>query len=524
MVGTAVRKPNKGMGMWLVTTLMGLAFTSTLYASETNDMQVGGNAEAVDIGTTKQLFLNQTLIQSYSGVVFTMNPPVRTGRIVLKADAPWEKAAQGHIGSYCSILKDKGKIRLWYDVRFGDTVQVAYAESSDGLHFTKPILGLHPLNGTTDNNIVMPTRIGGGSVWVDPRAPEDQRYRSQSKGYNSPTAGQLHWFTSGDGIHWTPWQTQDIGACDTQSIAFWDHRIQRYVLYTRQNPGAGTPARYRTVRRLESNDLRHWENEVTVMQADAVDNATYASPTPQPPVDYYGAAVFRYPDENGLYIMLSQTFWHFKRRTPLDMRNSDGKSLNIEGLAPATLDVRLAISRDGLAFDRLGARKPFMSLGPQGAFDSHFVWALPNPIRMGDELWVYYAGRNVDHDGFLDSMASHEMSGVGLAVMRLDGFVSADADYKGGEILTRAFTFEGSRLELNLDTGAGGGVRVELLDVTGQPIPGFSGDAAPWTVGRSVCVPIRWTGQQTLSSIQGEPIRIRITMRDCRLYAFQFVP
>ena len=480
--------------------------------------------KTVDIGTSRQLFLSQALIESSSGVSFTMNPPVRTGPIVLEADAPWEKAAQGHIGPYCSVLKDEGKVRLWYDVRFGDTVQVAYAESSDGLHFTKPVLGLFPLNGTTDNNIVMPTRIGGGSVWLDAHASRDQRYRSQSKGYNPPTAGQLYWFNSSDGIHWTLWQTQAIGACDTQSIAFWDRRIGRYVLYTRLNPNAGTQARCRTVRRLESDDLQHWENELTVMQADAVDDTTYVSPTPQPPVDYYGAAVFRYPDEDGLYIMLSQTFWHFTRRTQeeLGILDSEADPLKAERLAPATLDVRLAVSRDGLTFDRLGARKPFMTLGPEGAFDSRFVWALPNPIRMGNELWVYYAGRNTDHDGILDPKAAHAMSGVGLAVMRLDGFVSADADYAGGEILTRPLTFEGHRLEINVDTGAGGSLRVELLDASGTPIPGYArADAQPvW--GNSVCMPVHWAAQKDLHLLSGKPVRLRFILRDCRLYAFQF--
>ena len=68
-------------------------------------------------------------------------------------------------------------------------------------------------------------------------------------------------------------------------------------------------------------------------------------------------------------------------------------------LLPGTLDVRLAVSRDGVNFQRKGDRKPFMSLGPAGSFDSQKVWAIPNPIRMGDELWIYYVGSNRNHHG-----------------------------------------------------------------------------------------------------------------------------
>lgn len=41
-----------------------------------------------------------------------------------------------------------------------------------------------------------------------------------------------------------------------------------------------------------------------------------------------------------------------------------------------------------------------------------------------------------------------------------------------GEFKTRPIIFRGSRLELNYSTSAGGGLRVELQDETGAPLPG----------------------------------------------------
>ena len=56
----------------------------------------------------------------------------------------------------------------------------------------------------------------------------------------------------------------------------------------------------------------------------------------------------------------------------------------------------------------------------------------------------------------------------------MDRFASIRAGYDGGEVLTRAFTFTGSRLYLNYSTSAPGGIRTEIQDEAGQPLPGFT--------------------------------------------------
>lgn len=479
----------------------------------------------LDIGSQKQLFIDQNVVESASGVTFTMHSPSkRLEGPVLLPDAPWERAGDGSIGLYSSVIREGNKTRIWYDVRFGDSVQVAYAESTDGIHFEKPVLGLYPLNGSMENNIVMPTRVGGCAVWIDPHASPEQRYRSQSKGYNEPTAQQLYSYTSPDGIHWTQWMHENIGDCDTQSIAFWDQRVGRYVLYTRRNPNPGTPSRSRIIRRVESDDLTMWENETLVLQADEVDLASYVSPTPKPPVDYYGGAVFRYPNEDGLYLMLSQPFWHFKRRPEgqrwgiKDVENPKSG----ENLGPATIDVRLNASRDGVHFDRVGERHPFLAPGPAGAFDSKMIWALPNPVSMGNELWIYYAGTNKDHDGFTDPAAEKLRSGISIASLRLDGFVSAEAPFTGGELTTTLFTFRGRQLEVNLDTGGGGSLQVEVLDASGVPVPGYTRAESTMLSGNAVHMPVTWGERSDLTPLIGKSIRLHFFLRDCQLYAFTF--
>ena len=46
---------------------------------------------------------------------------------------------------------------------------------------------------------------------------------------------------------------------------------------------------------------------------------------------------------------------------------------------------------------------------------------------------------------------------------RIDGFVSADTPYTGGEFTTRPLRFTGDRLVLNIDTGATGYAQVGIL-------------------------------------------------------------
>ena len=73
------------------------------------------------------------------------------------ADQPWETRCRAYINMYGSVLKEGDKIRIWYDlVTAKHRPGVASAESEDGIHFMRPVLNLHELDRSTDNNIVIP--------------------------------------------------------------------------------------------------------------------------------------------------------------------------------------------------------------------------------------------------------------------------------------------------------------------------------------------------------------------------------
>ena len=107
--------------------------------------------------------------------------------------------------------------------------------------------------------------------------------------------------------------------------------------------------------------------------------------------------------------------------------------------------------------------------------------------------------------------------------MRLDGFVSLDAGFSTGQVLTKPVEFQGNVLRVNADASGGGSIRVELQDVDGHPIEGYREQDASFVSGNAVRLPVSWGSKMNLSQLRQRPIRLRFMMKDCKLYSYQFV-
>ena len=69
---------------------------------------------------------------------------------------------------------------------------------------------------------------------------------------------------------------------------------------------------------------------------------------------------------------------------------------------------------------------------------------------------------------------------------------------------------------------ADGDGQVPLLDEMGKPLPGYDlADCRPAS-GDSVSEEVHWAAGPDLSALQGKPLRIRLELRDARLFALQF--
>jgi hypothetical protein len=199
------------------------------------------------------------------------------------------------------------------------------------------------------------------------------------------------------------------------------------------------------------------------------------------------------------------------------------------------LHTQFAASRDGITWHRFG-RRPFVDLGLKGSFDSKFACVFYGmvPSVDGQELYMYYVGSDQLHGWDRDERNNRVLTAAGLAptgepvtisrlVLRRDGYVSARADYAGGEFTTPLLGFDGNELVLNVDTSATGLVRCELLDDRGRVIEGYGlAECDVIHTANEINRPVTWQGERDVSSLAGRPVRLRVVYRDADLYAFQF--
>ena len=100
----------------------------------TTALLAAGEHAAVDVDSTKQLFLDDELIASMHNVQRRIHQAKKSeANPVLWPSEPWE----GNVAViYGSVLRDGDKFRMWYHGGQG----VSYAESDDGIHWTKPTM------------------------------------------------------------------------------------------------------------------------------------------------------------------------------------------------------------------------------------------------------------------------------------------------------------------------------------------------------------------------------------------------
>src|SRR5581483_963123 len=137
-------------------------------------------AEPIVVGDELQLFLDEHLIETKKNVELRLHEP-RRAEIVLRRDRPYEDAAMYDP----TVIKDGDRYRMWYRANFNRLpYYMAYAESSDGIHWTKPDLGLVEIAGSKANNVVFASKNQATpyvwSVFKDgnPKVAPEERYKA----------------------------------------------------------------------------------------------------------------------------------------------------------------------------------------------------------------------------------------------------------------------------------------------------------------------------------------------------------
>ena len=459
------------------------------------------------VDQAKRLFADDWMIARMDGLKRTLHPIQKhPANPLLTAEMPWEKPC---VLLYGAVMYDphrtRDRFRMWYlcytpkynadySQRLEKTGRIAYAISQDGLVWKRPNLGLHPFQGSKQNNIVIPGPWGVASVHFDPRDPDPQRrYKAQVR-YNGHRA-----YFSADGIRWNLAGKMDLSAFDRSTIHWHPHKRRWFASTKNWYRLPGHPDQ-RGRGYAESDDFIHW-TPVAYMCGTSVNSGEIV----------YGLEAFYY---ESLFLGL----WDRYRHEP-------------NGL----LDVQLAVSHNGRHWTRpsdqawipltplpkdfrriKSARSPETGVDP---FDPQVPWDHANnsasmlgPIRVGDELWIYYSGRTTDH------RSRPHVGAIGLGKLRLDGFFSLDAGQQPGTLVTKPLRLSHADLRVNADA-SDGSLRISILDADGTPL-------APWT--RENCIPIttdsvrhhvQWRGAPKLSALAGRTVRLKFEFIQAELYA-----
>ncbi|WP_417732428.1 hypothetical protein [Rosistilla oblonga] len=456
-------------------------------------------AEPLMLGSRWELFVDEYLIDSKQNVELKLHEPVRR-EIVLTTDKPWE----GPTSAYFSVVQDGEKVRLYYRGSDGgpdhsESQFTCVAESEDGIHFTRPKLGLIEAGGTKENNVIwrgVESHNFAPFLDANPSAKPDARFKAlggvKMPGKNwqyGDTPGGLYAFASADGIHWRKLQKEPVitkGAFDSQNLAFWDAARNRYACFSRI---FSVEDQLRAIQSSHSQDFLKWSTGVPHRYAEDA-----------PKEHFYTSATIPCPTAPHLFLSFPKRFQPARRKIP---------EHSVKGVS----DTIFMSSRDGVHWDR-----PFLQAWARPGLDPKNWTDRSNMVAYGiydggDGEWSLYISEHYRH-------ADHRIRRL---TVRQQGFASAHVGGgEHGEFTTHPIQFDGDSLQLNYASSAAGSIQIEIQDEKGQPIPGFTMQEMPELFGDELAATATWNSGSDLSALRGKTIRLRVKMIDADLYALRF--
>ena len=487
---------------YVLTFLVSLCFCLSVFAQE---------HKPLDLGAKRELFVDNYLIEKLDNLSLQLHEPVLRD-VCFKFDLPWEGIHSG----YTTMIDDNGKYRAYYRgmpaaVPDGDPSEaLCVAFSDDGIHWTKPKLGLVEKNGSKENNILMtdiPYLMHNFAPMIDtrPGVPTEERYKALA---GVMAGGGLFAFSSSDGLNWTKISEQPVLGklgqyahhYDSQNVPLWSPSENCYIAYFR----VVMPPFKRYIGRAVSHDFLHWENVQTM---EVIHDGE-----PAPFEQYYTNQTSVYFRAPHIYIATPARF--MEGRQVLTEEQAKEAKVNMEYFKAAKdcSDAVFLTSRGGNRYDRT-FMEPLVrpGIGLQN-WVSRTNYPARNIIQTGKtEMSLYVNANNATPDAELRRYT-----------LRLDGFASLHAPYKGGTFVSKPLTFSGRKLSLNFSTSAAGGLKVQLEQLDGTPYPGFALDDCKEIIGDETARDVWWTNGSDVSSLSEKPVRLRMVMHDADLYSLKF--
>ncbi|MBQ3387801.1 MAG: hypothetical protein IJG60_01145 [Thermoguttaceae bacterium] len=478
------------------------------------------NPEPLSIGSSLQLFVDDWLVGELDHVEVLVHHPERQEIAAEFGDLPWD----GDSAGYFTIMYDGDLYHMYYHAwgqNSGEPLSIAYLRSSDGIHWERPNLGLCDFQGNKENNIVMFGLRGYSNhdfnPFVDkkPGVPPEAKYKAIGYLYGGEGKDGLFVFQSADAVHWseiTPGPVFTGHAFDTQNVAFWSEKENRYVLYYRDFRDG-----IRIIKRAVSDNFTDWTDEGEILFPEG------EGPTKE--TQYYTNQIFPYYRNKDIYIGFPARYtdrgevpgtWNLpepefrKQRMTREPR-----------LGTAVTDSIFIASRDGVHFSQ--SNDVFVAPGLRTAHnwfygDNYLAWSLIETPSLTDdmpnELSIYAT----------ESYGTGGDSRLRRYTLRIDGFASLHAKSVSGTAATKPLVFEGRNLSLNVATSAAGELLVEIDHPDGTPIEGYAFSDCDVIFGDFLDREVSWNGKSDLGALAGQPVVLRFKMREADLYSLQFKP
>jgi len=517
-------------GLLLMTTFIGRAgqLDSGTFQPVINELdgQTLFAFDNVSIPFTRSLKVTMHAPEKYA-----QNPVVPRGR-------PGEPDSYA-IHFYGSIIREGGKFRMWYvgtgDER-GQNLQhdsslwrVLYAESTDGVNWIRPKLGLVDYRGSKENNLLkLDPFIGTINIKVlhEPEDPDPaRRYKMIIHAYwlkgGDKRHGTLAPYFSADGLTWKL-------AIDAQPTALAEMPEDKNVLTpvhfepagglykwngtyysSGQNPiPASRPYLSRIARAYRSYDFVKWEPTTAV---SFVRTAQYLP-------DWQKSSNEGRQTHEGVSV------WH-RGNVLLGMYGMwEGGSREFKDII---IHQGFVISNDGIYFREPAHEFVFLPVGPDGTWDEGGLMQGQGFENVGDKTYIYYGSCDLrTWTGYKKPIPPR--GSVGLATLPRDRFGDLsvfDTGEGDSEFVTTTLEAKAGaahRLFVNADgLGPEARLKVELLSHDEKPLPGYSGADAAIVAQSGFQIPAKWKNQETLRGLP-QKYRIKATFEGAQKTSIRF--
>ncbi len=500
----------------------------------------------------RHLLLETSAVVELQNLRFAYHAPTKDPEPVLVRRAPRESG----VGGWGTVLQEGGVFKMWHRMSpasvAGEFPQepcvIGYAESTDGIHWERPELGLLEAGGDRKNNY---TDLPFSSGSVLPDVTGAHRYLAVGMVIRE-SVPEARWpwpdlhsgyyaAHSDDGLRWTLHPEPIALTRQDVCSGAYDDIEQRYVFIPKLLTRFGGLL-LRSMCWTDAKVFGQWGPIRPILTPDEGD---FLEARRQDAVgmDFQCMTILPYKDLTLGFVSCfyldpsyapSGACTHGRNNVQLAWQEKRLRQGGHHPLYPDRHEYRPrtdAASPYGAAWRFLPGRPPFIQWGEERGIESDVYPG--SLVEVGDEMWMYYSATTEWHgetqvkgayeyvDGGGNCERERGGAWIGRAVMKRDRFASVWANGRGMTEL-RHGPRDGDRLFVNARCPRGR-ITAEIVDQTiYQPVPGFEAANCAGFTGDSVSGELVWRGKRVADIPPDTDLTLRFHIETGDLFAYEF--